>query len=138
MPELDAKVEAQGTKAAKDEVSRAVKAARKRLKEVVAEEIAKEIGPNKRAKFIKHWGLEWDEIFRSDINPNDRLVYFGHERVEPHIVDSEFDNHWAHAESGTCATSPEEDAELAELLAEFKEEIASEAPVSSGVGRKPK
>ena len=119
---LDAKNEAEATKAAKEEVTCAVKAARKRLKEVVAEEIAKEIGPNKRAKFIKHWGLEWDEIFRSDINPNDRLVYFGHERVEPHIVDSEFDAYWHHEESGTRAISPEEEAERADLLAELLEE----------------
>ena len=73
-------------------------------------------GPNKKAKFLKRWGLEWDEIFCSDINPNNMLDYFGHERVEPHLVDSEFDAYWHHEESGTCATLP---AELAELLADF-------------------
>jgi hypothetical protein len=134
---LELKIEAEATKAAKDEINRAVKAARKRRREVVAEEIAKKIGPNKKAKFLKHWGLEWDEIFRSDINANNMLDYFGHERVEPHVVDSEFDNHWAYAESGTCATSPEEDAELAELLAEFKEEIARESTDPSVKGHKP-
>ena len=133
---FEAKIEAESTKAVKDEVNRAVKSARKQLKEVVEAEIAKEIGPNKKAKFIDHWGLEWDEIFRSDINPNDRLDYFG-ERVEPHLVDSEFDNHWAYAESGTCATSPEEDAERAQLLADIEEEIAREATFSSVKGHKP-
>jgi hypothetical protein len=117
---LDAKNEAEVTKAMKDDVNEAVKAARRRLREVVNEEIAKKSGPNKKAKFLKDWGLEWDEIFRSDINPNNMLDYFGHERVEPHIVDHEFDSlHWAHSESGTCATSPTEDADLiAELLEE--------------------
>jgi hypothetical protein len=57
---LDAKIEAEATKAMKDDVNEAVKAGRRRLREVVNEEIAHMDGPNKKAKFLKRWGLEWD------------------------------------------------------------------------------
>ena len=110
---FDAKIEAEATKAVKGEVTRAVRAARKRLSEVVDQKIAKEIGANKKAKFIKHWGLEWEEIFRRDINPNDRLRRFGEEPIEPELVDVAFAPYSPlPSESGTCATSPEERAEL--------------------------
>jgi hypothetical protein len=111
---LDAKNEAEATKAMKDEVSRAVKAARKRLREVVAEEKAKG-----KVLFEKRWALSDEEIFSRSVNPNDMLDHFGHERVEPNLVDSEFDAYWHHEESGTCAISP---AERADILAELREE----------------
>ena len=118
---FEAKEHARAEKLSNQDAAAAVSKARRRLREVVQAEIAKEIGPNKKAKFFNHWGLEWDEIFSSNVNPNTRLQMFGYEPVDPALVDSQFEG----PQSGTCATSVEE-TELARTLAELEDELASE------------
>jgi hypothetical protein len=131
---LEARMEAPTRKAMKDEVTGAVKKARRRLREFVNAEIAKMPPPNRKAKFLKRLGYEWEEIFGRYINPNTMLKEFGEEPVEPHIVDRHFDDHSGYNESGTCATSPEEDGTCAPspeeeaLLDELSDEGSPSAP----------
>jgi hypothetical protein len=70
----------------------AVKAARKRLREVIASKIARMPGPNRKAQWLKRTRYSWnEELFDPQLNPNIVLMEeFGEEPVEPQLVDAYF------------------------------------------------
>ena len=89
---LEAKLRAENEKATKQEQLQAVKAARRRLREVVNREIAKMPGPNRKAQWLKRTRYSWnEELFDPQLNPNTVLMEeWGYEPVQPELVDPYF------------------------------------------------
>jgi hypothetical protein len=89
---LAVKLQAENNKATKQEQEQAVKAARKRLREVIASKIARMPGPNRKAQWLKRTRYSWnEELFDPQLNPNIVLMEeFGEEPVEPQLVDAYF------------------------------------------------
>jgi hypothetical protein len=72
---LGVKLQAENEKAFNQEVHQAVKAARRRLREVVNREIAKMPGPNRKAQWLKRTRYSWnEELFDPQLNPNTVLM----------------------------------------------------------------